>query len=132
MSDWWSQKLGTQPSRQPDPVGGIVLRPQYVPQTQPQYAPAPQPPPQQPQHPIHHQQETAETEIHMGDAIKRAWKGDGHKIGGETPCPKCGSNLIYMDLPEARIHGNAPRARCFSCGWNEHHVQGDQANWAVR
>jgi predicted RNA-binding Zn-ribbon protein involved in translation (DUF1610 family) len=133
MSDWWSQKLGVHNSRN-EPVGGIVLPSQEVPKTLPQYnMPSQAPHHQQPVAPQQQPQaESPNTEIHMGEAIKRAWKGDGHRIGGEFPCPKCGSHLIYGDLPEGRIHGNAPRMRCFECGWNQHHVQGDQANWAVR
>ena len=123
MSDWWSRKIGNQPSPPPrTPPSTMPTSPNNIrfPQVQ-------QPAPQhqtQPQVPANEN-----GEISMGDAI-RSWRG-GEAARREThDCPECGSNLVFS-RSKGMINGHSPAPRCYACGWNGKYSQADKSSWSI-
>jgi hypothetical protein len=123
MSDWWSRKIGNQPSPPPrTPPSTMPSSPSNIrfPQVQ---QPAPQ---------AHSQVQAsvdANGEINMGEAI-RSWKG-GEAARREThDCPECGSSLVFS-RSKGMINGHSPAPRCYCCGWNGKYSQADQSSWSI-
>lgn len=121
MTDWWTRRLGNQPTPPPrntppatPPVRNAIRFPE-VPREQPQVE----------EQPI---MADSNGQIDMGTAI-RMWKGGEAQRRERMECPECGGGMVFSRAKGTAVNGHPPAPRCYTCGWNGKYTQADQASW---
>lgn len=109
MSNWWANKLGTQPSAPTSPQT-------YLPATQ---ANAPVQYQQTPPQPVGNPQEL--TEGGWTEALQKGYNpGLAAKAGHTANCPSCGSANYFATLGNSVMTANGPvhpAGHCYECGY---------------